>query len=34
VLLQGKVVWDASHWKVKANAVQEAVKNANGSGQE
>lgn len=34
VLRMGKVVWDASHWKVKANAVQEAVKKANGSGQE
>ncbi len=34
VLRKGKVVWEASHWKVKANAVQEAVKNAKGSGQE
>lgn len=34
VLRKGKVVWDASHWKVKAEAVQEAVKNANGRRQE
>ena len=33
VLRKGKVVWDASHWRVKANAVQEAVKKADGSGQ-
>lgn len=26
VLLKGKVVWNASHWKVKADAVREAVK--------
>jgi len=31
VLQKGKVVWDASHWKVKADAVQQAVKNADGS---
>lgn len=34
VLRNGKVVWDASHWKVKADEVQQAVKNANGSGTE
>jgi bacillithiol system protein YtxJ len=28
VLRNGKVVWDASHWKVKADAVQQAVKSA------
>ncbi|MGH9969423.1 MAG: bacillithiol system redox-active protein YtxJ [Pyrinomonadaceae bacterium] len=33
VLQEGKVVWDASHWKVKADAVQQAVKNADGSSQ-
>ncbi len=34
VLRKGKVVWDASHWKVKADAVQEAVKkNADGGRQ-
>jgi bacillithiol system protein YtxJ len=32
VLRKGKVVWDASHWRVKADAVKEAVKDANGSG--
>jgi len=32
VLRKGKVVWDASHWKVKADAVQQAVKNAHDSG--
>ncbi len=26
VLRNGKVVWDASHWKVKADAVADAVK--------
>jgi bacillithiol system protein YtxJ len=32
VLRKGKVVWDASHWKVKADAVQQAVKkNQDGS---
>jgi len=30
VLRKGKVVWDASHWKVRADAVQEAVNNADG----
>lgn len=34
VLRKGKVVWEASHWKVKADAVQQAVKNADGGGQE
>jgi bacillithiol system protein YtxJ len=33
VLRKGKVVWDASHCRVKADAVQEAVKNADDSGQ-
>lgn len=28
VLRNGKVVWDASHWKVKAEAVEQAVKKA------
>jgi bacillithiol system protein YtxJ len=31
VLRKGKVVWNASHWKVKADEVQRAVKNANGA---
>jgi bacillithiol system protein YtxJ len=26
VLRQGKVVWDASHWKIKAGAVADAVR--------
>jgi bacillithiol system protein YtxJ len=30
VLRNGKVVWDASHWKVKAEAVQQAVTKADG----
>jgi bacillithiol system protein YtxJ len=30
VLLKGKVVWDASHWNVKAHEVQQAVDNAHG----
>ena len=30
VLRKGKVVWDASHWKVKADAVQKAVTDADG----
>lgn len=31
VLRKGKVVWDASHWKVKADEVQQAVnKNEDG----
>lgn len=34
VLRKGRVVWEASHWKVKADAVQRAVKNADGSGHE
>ncbi len=33
VLRKGRVVWEASHWKVKADAVQEAVKNADDKGQ-
>lgn len=33
VLRKGRVVWEASHWKVKADAVQEAVKNADDNGQ-
>lgn len=33
VLRKGRVVWEASHWKVKADAVQEAVKNAEDNGQ-
>lgn len=33
VLRKGRVVWDASHWKVKADAVKEAVKSADGGGQ-
>jgi bacillithiol system protein YtxJ len=28
VLRNGKAVWEASHWKVKADAVQQAVKKA------
>ena len=28
VLRNGKVVWDASHWRVKADAVEQAVKSA------
>jgi bacillithiol system protein YtxJ len=28
VLRNGKAVWEASHWKVKADAVQQAVKSA------
>ena len=32
VLRKGKVVWEASHWNVKADAVQQAVKNAAGGG--
>jgi bacillithiol system protein YtxJ len=32
VLRKGKAVWDASHWKVKADAVQQAVNNADGGG--
>jgi bacillithiol system protein YtxJ len=31
VLRNGKVVWTASHWKVKSEAVAQAVNNANGS---
>jgi bacillithiol system protein YtxJ len=31
VLQKGKVVWNASHWKVKAEAVQQAVKKADGN---
>jgi len=31
VLRKGKAVWNASHWKVKADEVQRAVKNANGA---
>ena len=34
VLRNGKVVWDASHWKVKAEAVRQAVQNADASQQE
>ena len=34
VLRNGKAVWDASHWKVKADAVREAVRKADGSRQE
>ena len=34
VLRKGRVVWEASHWKVKADAVQQAVKNADSSGLE
>lgn len=33
VLRNGKAVWDASHWKVKADAVREAVRKADGSRQ-
>ncbi len=33
VLRNGKAVWDASHWKVKADAVREAVNNADGARQ-
>ena len=32
VLRNGKVVWDASHWKVKADAVQQAVKKSEDAG--
>lgn len=28
VLRNGKAVWDASHWKVKSDAVEEAVRKA------
>lgn len=31
VLRNGKVVWNASHWKVKAEAVEQAVNSADGS---
>jgi bacillithiol system protein YtxJ len=31
VLRKGRVVWEASHWRVKAEAVQQAVNDANGS---
>lgn len=30
VLRNGKAVWNASHWKVKADAVEEAVRQAEG----
>jgi bacillithiol system protein YtxJ len=33
VLRNGKAVWSASHWKVKADAVEEAVRQAEGSKQ-
>ena len=33
VLLKGKVVWNASHWKVNAESVEQAVKNADGGEQ-